>query len=374
LRLLLSALPAAAWAGGRVVAVGGVGEPTLAQALRSARPGDTLELRADLQGEAAVIEQAGITLRGVGARRTLHAQGQSAEGKALLVVRASGVTLENLAFRGARVPSGNGAGIRFESGSLVVRGCSFFDNENGILTGFQSDMQLQVLDCEFGAAPRHAGLLHHLLYVGAIARFELSGSRFEQGWRGHLVKSRARENRVSFNWLHDGGLGEASYELELPEGGVAQVVGNIIGQSAGTDNPVIVSVGAEAQPSAVPTRVLLAHNTVVNQGPPEGRFVQFFADKLGPAARLLALNNVFAGPGSLGLAPEQDGGGNLRVELADLVDAARADFRLGPAATRRASALAALPEGALALRAQYHAPTGTTPLPKGAALPGALQR
>ena len=73
--------------------------------------------------------------------------------------------------RGARVADGNGAGIRFERGQLVVDRCAFVDNEMGILTANRPELTLEVSDSEFSAAPHHEGALHHLLYVGAIGRF-----------------------------------------------------------------------------------------------------------------------------------------------------------------------------------------------------------
>ena len=81
---------------------------TLSQALRAAQAGDTLVLQAGTYaGDTGVVSQPGLTLRGLGAGATLAAQGRHAEGKAILVVRAPGVRVENLEFRGARVPSGN---------------------------------------------------------------------------------------------------------------------------------------------------------------------------------------------------------------------------------------------------------------------------
>ena len=58
----------------------------------------------------------------------------------------------------------------------------------------------------------------HLLYVGRIGRFTLTGSR-HQGFEGHSVKSRARESHVAYNLLYDGAGGQAAYELEFPDGG-----------------------------------------------------------------------------------------------------------------------------------------------------------
>jgi hypothetical protein len=89
----------------------------------------------------------------------------------------------------------------------------------GILTANSADLTLEVIDSEFGDAPHHQGDLHHLLYVGRIGKFVLRGSRFSNGYLGHLVKSRARENHILYNLLVDGAGGKASYELEFPNGG-----------------------------------------------------------------------------------------------------------------------------------------------------------
>ena len=143
---------------------------TLTQALRQAGEGDTLMLQAGTYaGDVGTITQPGLTLRGMHAGATLVAEGSHAEGKAILVVRAPGVCIENIEFRGARVPTGNGAGIRFESGTLTLDRCRFLDNEMGLLSAGRPDMHLVVRRCTFGDAPRHdSGMPHHLLYVGAI--------------------------------------------------------------------------------------------------------------------------------------------------------------------------------------------------------------
>jgi len=302
---------------------------TLADAVKAAGSGDTIELHPGTYvGDVAVIDQARLTLRGLGSGALLLADGRHAEGKATLVVRGGDVTIDNLEFRGSRVPSGNGPGIRFEAGRLSVQRCRFFDNETGLLTANRADMALDVRDCEFGQAPRHAGLLHHLLYVGAIGRFNLSGSRFSQGWRAHLVKSRARHNQVLFNWLDDGPLGAASYELEFPNGGHNVVIGNVIGQGAATQNRALLSLGAES-PAGAEGSLVLVHNTFVNRAA-SGRFLHLWDKRFAGGLQVLAVNNLFAGAGVPGLSdagfsPEQ---GNHSLALAGLADAANGDFNL----------------------------------------------
>lgn len=287
---------------------------TLAAALRSAVDGDVIELDpGDYRGDVGVAQQAGLTIRGLGGGAVLHADSRHAEGKAILVVRGD-VTVENLEFRGARVPDGNGAGIRFERGRLVLRRCRFFDNEMGLLTAGDPRMMLEVDGCQFGAAPHHDGPLHHLLYVGTIGRFVVRASRLGGGWRGHLLKSRAAVSEVRNCQLDDGTDGEASYELEFPNGGDNTVAGNLIVQSPRTQNRTLVSMGAEAR-DGMRGRLLMERNTLVNQAGPEGRFVQLWTERLTGETEVRLTGNRFVGPGQLQLPAAWDGGGNQRLAL-----------------------------------------------------------
>lgn len=343
---------------------------TLHDAVRAAGSGDVIELQpGEYRGDVAVVALPRLTIRGLGRGAVFHADGRHAQGKATLVVRGD-VVVENLEFRGSRVPGGNGAGIRFERGRLAVRRCRFFDNEMGILTANEADMELQVLDCEFGAAPRHDGLLHHLLYVGAIGALTVSGSRFSQGWRGHLLKTRAQRNHVLYNRLDDGPSGEASYELEFPNGGHNVVVGNVIAQSVQTQNPDLLSMGAEAR-GGLHGSLVLAHNTLVNANNDAARFVHVWVDQLAGDTSVQMTNNLFVGPGQLLLPAAYDGGGNRRLDREQLRDAVGGDFRLRPDSPLAGTAVR-LPT-AFTPRAEFTLPAGTRPLPAGGRLsPGAF--
>ena len=278
----------------------------IASVLRAARPGQTVVVPpGDYFGALGVVDQPGVTLTSPGPGAVLHADGRDTEGKAILVVRAPGVRIENIEFRGARVPDGNGAGIRFEAGTLTLDRCRFFDNEMGLLSAGRPDMQLVVRHCDFGDAPRHdSGLLHHLLYVGAIGSCVVMHSRFFNGFRGHLLKSRAAVNRVLWNELVDGPDGEASYELEFPNGGDNLVQGNRIEQSARTQNPAMLSMGAEAG-GRTGGRLVLRDNRFVNQHPgtaeAPARFVHLWRDRLAGPVEVVDEGNIFEGPGLRGV-------------------------------------------------------------------------
>jgi hypothetical protein len=268
-------------------------------AVRQAQDGDTIAVMpGDYHGDVAVITQRRLRVHGVGTRPVFHAAGRHAEGKAIWVVKGAQVTIENIEFRGARVPDQNGAGIRHEKGHLEVIDCAFIDNEMAILTSNHPQVELVIRNTRFERAPHRPGGLPHLLYAGRIARLEVTGSRFAQGHRGHLIKSRARESRIVGNELVDGPLGSASYEIDLPNGGDALVADNHIGQSARTENLTMVAFGAEG--NAWPTsHLVLRNNEFLNEAAYHGPLVRIWWDRLPATATAVSEGNRLTGPGRL---------------------------------------------------------------------------
>lgn len=318
-----SGVRALLWAAGLLVLLSGAAPAAtiavspgqgLAAALARAVDGDVIELAAgDYRGEVGVITHKRLTLRGVGGRPVLHAAGRSAEGKAIWVVRStpegSDIRIENIEFRGARVADRNGAGIRFEQGRLHVLRCVFVDNENGILTTGFPEAELRIEDSDFSDAPA-ATPLPHLLYVGAIGKLTVTGSRFRNGRDGHLIKSRALVSEIRQNVLVDGPGGAAAYELEFPNGGQVTVVGNRIGQGAGTSNPAIVSFGTEGYGQRALSFVF-NDNTVINEAPRPAQFLR--VRDAGRPFEQRIVNNRFFGAGDLG--PATAAQGNIAASL-----------------------------------------------------------
>jgi hypothetical protein len=349
---------------------------TIAEAARIARDDDVVEiLPGEYRGDVAVWAQRRLTIRGVGDTPVLVASGRSAEGKAIWVFRNGDFVVENVAFEGARVVDRNGAGIRFERGKLTVRRCRFTDNETGVMVANFADSELVIEDSQFSHAPRDRGPLKHLLYVGRIARFTLTGSRFHQGFEGHLVKSRARENYIAYNLLYDGPEGTAAYELEFPNGGIAHVVGNVIGQSASTTNPTVVSYGAEGE-YWDRNSLYLVNNTLLSDRPAGAWFLRVFSDRLPGDTEVVAVDNLTVGFGIFTLGARGRFERNFPVFASALGDPATLDFRLGAhSLLRSAGATPPVVDGrSLAPAAEFRLPFGTSPLgPHDGWTPGAFQ-
>ena len=343
---------------------------SLAAAAAQAKDGMRIEVDAgDYIGDVATWPQSDLTLTAVGGRVRLIAAEQSAQGKGIFVTTGERIRIEGFDFSGAVVPDQNGAGIRLERGSLHLVDCSFKDNENGVLTGNDKNARLEVDDCEFGAIVRREGQNHNM-YVGAIGYLRVMGSHFHHGQLGHLLKSRAAVNHIFYNRLADGLGGEASYELDLPNGGQALVVGNVIQQSSGTQNPHIVTFGEEGY--TWPNQALrLINNTLVDLRPSGGVYLRVAP---GPA-QVSIINNILAGNPKFNTDGHWQTRNNFIVDLNVFVLAARDDYGLRPNSPLRGRAIDPGEADGISLQQtrQYSPPRGTQALKGPAQHPGALQ-
>jgi hypothetical protein len=300
-------------------------------AAQLARDGDLLEIDAGVyDGDATVWRQNRLTIRGVGGRARLRADGAHAEGKAIWVIKGSDTTVEAIEFSDAKVPDQNGAGIRLEGPGLTVRDCFFHDNENGILTGANPVSDIVVERSEFANNGYGDGQTHNL-YIGGVRSFTLRFSYVHHAVVGHNVKSRALKSLIVYNRIMDEKDGRSSYAVEFPNGGIALVIGNVIQHGPDTENSTLVSFGAEGL-KYPRNELYVVNNTLVNDRPAGGRFL--FVRSGADIARIV--NNLFSGPGDL-LSGPGELVSNLRVAPSGFINAADFDYRLKPgsAAIRR---------------------------------------
>jgi hypothetical protein len=252
------------------------------------RDGDTVLIDpGEYRGDVAVWTANDLTLRANGGTASLLADGRSAEGKAIWVTRGQRITVDGISFAGAAVPDRNGAGIRFEGRDLTIRNSTFTDNENGVLGGIDdTESDVVIENSRFDSNGFGDGQSHNI-YVGAVGTFTLRGSASTNALVGHAVKSRARTNFIEYNTI-SGGV-STSYEIDLPDGGDARIVGNVIHQADTTENTTIVSYGAESGRNPGRT-VDIVNNTIVNDTPGRGTAVR---NALAGSVRLV--NNLFSG-------------------------------------------------------------------------------
>ena len=169
------------------------------------------------------------------------------EDKATLVLRGRSARIEGLVFTHTEVDDGNGAGIRIEQGDLVVSRTLFVDAQCGILSSSDPSGTIRIDYSTFsGLGKRPDGNGAHALYIGDYGALRVANSRFERGRGGHYVKSRAPRIEVIDSSFDDSQGRATNYMIDLPEGAVGRIAGNIFLQGTGKENySTMIAVGAE---------------------------------------------------------------------------------------------------------------------------------
>jgi hypothetical protein len=175
---------------------------------------------------------------------------------------------------------------------LSIVGCYFHGTEYGILAYRNPSSDIVVEHSEF-ANNGHGDGQSHNIYVGAVRSFTLRHSYSHHARVGHNVKSRAATSYILYNRLMDERDGISSLILDLPNGGDAFVIGNVMQQGSHGENWSLMAYGAEMRADAAPGRVYIVNNTLVNDRG-EGIFIR------NPTSGTIRVyNNIFAGPGTL---------------------------------------------------------------------------
>ena len=338
---------------GRVLRVGPEREiKTVDEVARLAQDGDTVEIDpGTYKGDVALWPQNNLLVRGAGERPLITSNGKVVRDRDVWLFTGDNVVVENVEISGARSPYENGAGIRHIGNGLTLRHVYLHDNENGLLAGGSYPETNTVL-IEFSEFARNGdarGYAHNI-YVGRRKRFEMRYSYSHGSRSGHLVKSRARENVISYNRLSDGEGGNSSYIVDIPEGGTATVIGNVIEQNAQTLNHGMISYAGEkiSQPD---NRLIIANNSIYNRDF-EGIAVRNHKD-----LDVTMVNNLFGGAQVGTIEGEGQLLGNLTRPEHGMADPRNYDFSLasGAAAIDRGVEFEYIPEY------EYEHPTRARP-------------
>ena len=321
-------LPASATAATLTVGPGKTYQ-TVKAAVAAAQAGDTIEVDAgDYVDDISSIKVNDLTIRGVGGRPHLKATVPPPNKKGIFVVEqgAGPVTVENLEFSGSKISANdgnNGAGIRAQGTDLRVKNCYIHDNQNGILA---SDGLMTVEGSEF--AYNGEGGYEHNIYVGTATKFVFRGNYTHHAKSGHAIKSRALENYIEYNRIMEEADGNGSALIDLPQGGLTYIIGNLIHKGPAAENKYRVVFYKGEGGTNPDLRLYVSHNTFVNDGAPAVVFIDALM-----STEVVVNNNLFVGMGTTIKTagnPMVTDAGNLQTEMGGLVDRAGYDYRLLP--------------------------------------------
>jgi hypothetical protein len=240
---------------------------TPSAAIDAASAGDTVSIAPGQYFDCAVVKSPRLTIQGEGDPTKVVMTDKACGGKALLVIEAPDVTVRNLTLTRARVPDGNGAGIRMEGGSLAVDGVHFVNNQNGILTASDPAWVLTVTNSVFERNGACKEACAHGLYAGTIGRVIVRNSQFLGTKQAHHIKSRALYTEITGCTIEDGPDGTASYLIEAPNGGTLIVRNTTLEKGPRAENHMAAIVIGDEGVTQPTGEITIQNNTFTNDMP-----------------------------------------------------------------------------------------------------------
>lgn len=272
--------------------------------------GDTIYLDpAIYENDAVKWTKPNLRIIGLGSttsRPVLKFTGNIPNGKGIFVFENPGTCdnayIENIIFDGAQVSDANGAngaGIRFQAVNLTVNKCKFMNCQNGILEGHGAvtTSNVTIINSEFennGYQERnnanYSGYEHHI-YISSSADSLLVSNCWFHHPRGQAnsIKTRAQRSFILYNKIDEADTGYGSWEINIAQGGLNIIMGNLIIQGNAGANHGIISY--DAATNAIQD-FYFVHNTVINRY--KGNIRYFNISPSSGINQFKIYNNIFA--------------------------------------------------------------------------------
>jgi len=244
--------------------------------IAAAADGDTVRIAAGEYFDCAIVAKNNITIEGTGPDASAILTDKTCSGKGLLITSGTNITIRNLTLTRARVPDGNGAGIRGEGENLTVDGVKFINNQDGILANSTPQGTILIRNSEFIRNGICEAACAHAIYIGTAKLLRVENSKFSDTRQGHHIKSRALRTEVVDTSIIDGPTGTASYMIDIPAGGSLVATGNTMEKGPNAENQTTAIMIGEDGVSQPTREITITNNTFKNAG----NYKTFFVDNM----------------------------------------------------------------------------------------------
>ncbi len=248
--LLAAALLGAAPAAARNLLVGpGQEFDQPSAAIAAAADGDAVLIEPGTYFDCATLTANGVTVAGRAPGVVLS--DKTCGAKAILVIQGDDTVVRDLTLARARVPDGNGAGVRLEGQSLLLERVQFVNNEVGVLAGNGGPGAVRVVQCRFEGGGVSGERPSVALLAGPVAVLQVQQSVFT-GVKGSQVGSTALQTELTGN------------RIETSRMAVSAAAGNLLLE----DNVLELAPDNDGRQAAVvasgDTRVVMRRNRLAN--------------------------------------------------------------------------------------------------------------
>ncbi len=242
------------------------------EAIARAENGDTVLIQPGTYYDCAIVRQSNLTIAGSGPGVVLT--DTTCGGKAILVTNGRNITIRNLTLQRARVPDGNGAGIRAQGDDLTLDSVRLLNNQDGILAADAPNSTIRIVNSDIEGNGVCNPSCAHGIYVNHIKLLDIEHSRFLDQHSGHNVKSRAVRTVLIDDTIEDGPNGTSSYLVDIPNGGGVLMQGCTLEKGPNAENhSTAVVIGEEGVNQPTP-ELLFRDNHFTNDMPYPTLFVR----------------------------------------------------------------------------------------------------
>jgi hypothetical protein len=197
---------------------------TPSAAAREARDGDTVQIEPGEYYDCAVWNQNHLVITGTGPGVVIT--DTTCLGKAMFVVTGNDVTIKDLTLARARVPDGNGAGIRLEGDGLTLERVRFQNDQVGLLAGGDGANPIRITDSIFEGGGRGGERPLFAVMVGQARLLRIEGSTFTSVMGGQISTSALRTELAGDHI--GGGSGDDPAVAVLATGGSLIMEDNVL--------------------------------------------------------------------------------------------------------------------------------------------------